>query len=66
MTSARVYTGSKDEFEQKVRWVAAEGAVAADAGQALRASAKRTLDDVLGGRVKFDELKDGSGEVSRG
>lgn len=48
----------KAELEQKVRRAAAEGHSPLTLAQALRMGAKKTLDDVLAGRVKLDDLKD--------
>jgi hypothetical protein len=48
----------KAELEQKVRRAAAEGHSPLTLAQALRMGAKKTLDDVLSGRVKLDDLKD--------
>lgn len=52
----------KAELEQKVRRAAAEGHSPLSLAQALRMGAKKTLDDVLAGRVKLDELEEGISE----
>jgi hypothetical protein len=48
----------KAELEQKVRRAAAEGHSPLTLAEALRMGAKRTLDDVLAGRLKVDDVKD--------
>jgi hypothetical protein len=48
----------KAEMEQKVRRAAAEGHSPLTLAQALRMGAKKTLDDILAGRVNLDDLKD--------
>jgi hypothetical protein len=52
----------KAELEQKVRRAAAEGYSPLTLAEALRMGAKRTLDDILEGRLKLDDAKDDLGE----
>jgi hypothetical protein len=46
----------KQELEQKVRRAAAEGHAPLTLAQALRMGAKKTLDDILAGRVKLEDV----------
>jgi len=56
----------KADLEQKVRRAAADGHSPLTLAQALRMGAKKTLDDVLEGRVKLEDLmEEGNGESQR-
>jgi hypothetical protein len=54
----RFTPAEKAELEQKVRRAAAEGHSPLTLAEALRMGAKRTLDDILEGRLKIDDAKD--------